>query len=291
MKHIPTFEKFINESLSVNEGFSGPSMLTGRGVFDDEIISYTWEAAATWAFGQNLGLKGVKIDNEWNSQLDDRKSALNKAFSGLYGKGVNDIERQMRGDGNTADAIKAGIKELGDRLSKLDGVFAGANGAPAWKKLEKEALAYADTLSKDTPLEPAEITIMKGIEDKSKGIKAKDYYEAPSLSYEYDVMIVMKDGKVMKNGAFYESEADVDRNPIRVNGDVLAKVKAFLSRYQKAVDDSDDMATSYRAMNSVKLIIVDNEKTLKDISKADRIISKKVIPALKKEFSGVEITF
>ena len=292
MKHIPTFESFLNESLSVNEAFSGPPMLTARGVFDDEIISYTWEAAATWAFGQNLGLKGAKIDKEWNSQLDDRKSDLFKeVVTGLYSKGVNDIERKMRDAGNTADAIKIGLKEFGERLSQLSGVFAGADDAPVWKKLEKEALAYADKLGKDTPMEPVEITIMPGIEDVSKGIKAKDYYEASTMSYNYDVMITMNDGKVLKNGALYETEADVDRNPIRFNGDLLAKVKAFLSRYQKAVDDSDDMATSYKVMNSVKLIIVDNEKKLKDISKADRIISKKVIPALKKEFSGVEINF
>jgi hypothetical protein len=276
----------------LNEGFSGPSMLTARGVFDDEVISYTWEAAATWAFGQNLGLKGAKIDKEWNSQLDDSKSDLFKeVVTGLYSKGVSDIERKMRDAGNTADAIKAGVQELGDRLASLKGIFAGADKAPSFAKLQKEALAYADKLGKDTPLEPAEITIMPGVEDVSKGIKAKDYYEASTMSYNYDVMITMKDGKVMKNGGFYESEADVDRNPMRISGDVLAKVKAFLSKYQKAVDDSDDMATSYRAMNSVKLIIVDNEKKLKDIGKADRIISKKVIPALKKEFSGVEITF
>ena len=59
MKHIPTFESFVNENLNLNEAY-GPSMLDNRGVFDDDVIDFTWEDAATWAFGQNLGLKSKK---------------------------------------------------------------------------------------------------------------------------------------------------------------------------------------------------------------------------------------
>jgi hypothetical protein len=133
---------------------------------------------------------------------------------------------------------------------------------------------------------------MPGTFSESKGIRAKEYYEAGTREFNYDVIVVMKDGRAMKGSSLYASENEVGSNPNRLSGNELAKQKEFIKKYQKAVDNADPMATSFTALSSVKLIVIDNENTFKgDIKKADAIIKNKIIPALKKEFTGVEINF
>jgi hypothetical protein len=285
MKHIQTFESFLNEKL--NEAY-GPNILDNRGTFDDEAMDYTWEAAATWAFGKSLGLKNQKeIDDTWNSQLDDRKSDLNKAMSGTYDKGINDITRAIRDVGATPQSIRDGIKQMGDRLATLSGVFAGADKAPVFIKLQKDALAYADKLEKETPLEPIKIVILPGEVIKTKGIKAKEYYEAGYVECSYKVVVVFKDGRAMQGSVMYASENEVGTNSTRMNGNDLAKQKEFLKRYEKAVDSADPSITSYKTMGSVNLTVLD----ITDLKKADAIIKSKVIPSLKKEFKNIEVNF
>jgi hypothetical protein len=210
-------------------------------------------------------------------------------MKGLYGKGVNDIEKMIRDAGYTPQSIRDGIEQLGDRLAALKGVLFPAADAPSFLKLMKDGLAYADKLESDTPMEPVKIIILPGKSFKSKGIKAKEYYEAGYVECTYDVIVVMKDGRAMKGAAMYKSEDEVGAvtNSYRVNGNELAKQKEFISKYEKAVDSAGENVTSHKAMGSVSITVVDTE----DLKKADEIIKSKVVPALKKAFPKAEVNF
>jgi hypothetical protein len=289
MKHIQTFESFVN---NINEGFE-PKMIDNRGMFDTGYISFVWEDALTWAFGQNLGLKNRKeIEDAWNTQTDDRNSELSKQLQGNFLGSTSDIEWSIRGAENIPDAIREGVKQLRDRLSALQGIFASAEKAPSFVKLEREAVKYADKLEKETPLEPVKIDISAGEYVKTKGIRAKEYFEAGERYFKYNVVVLFKDGRAMKGTAMYASEREVGSQLIRLSGNDLAKVKEFYSKYSNAISSSDDTADSYGAINSVMITISDMEKTYDgDIAKADALMKSKIVPGLKRAFPDAEVNF
>jgi len=265
-------------------------MLDSGGIFDPVHLTYIWEEAAIWAFGHNLKLKTPKeIDDAWNGQLDDSNSELTKEYNGVYGKGVQDIEINLEDTGITPQGIREAVKMLGDRLKTLGGVLAGADRAPVFLQMQKDAFAYADKLEKETPMEPVKIEILPGKSVTAGAIRGKEYSEKGYAYCQYEVIVTLENGQAIRGPVMYSSERDAQSSTrvYRPNNIEMQKQKVFVKRYEKAVDSVGKEVSSLKHVESVNIDVIG----IAEINKADDIIKKRVVPALEKEFPKAEVKF
>jgi len=285
MKHIQTFENFINEAI-LNE-----KMLDAMGRFDTQQLSVVWdEAVRVYAFGKNSGLTNPdEIWAKWKAEWNDPKSELYKVVKDNTDKQPYDIAKQILAAKGSPASVRAGIEEMRKRLESLKGVLAGAEKAPVFVDYEKEVLAWCDKVEQETPMTPATITIMKGEAKEMKGIKEPDYFEKGSKSCTYEVIVVLTDGRAIKGPNLYESEKTLNSRPIFPTGPDRQKLTEFLVTYDSAIGGIGDKSVYVDGQpgTTVKLVV---ENTL-DLKEADKIIDKKVVPSLEKTFKGAKITF
>lgn len=155
---------------------------------------------------------------------------------------------------------------------------------------------------------PIEFIIKPGEFISSPGIRATrassgrggsylEYSEPAEEYFKFPVFILMDDGSVLSNGFLYDSIEDAEArkkpNHRRLFGVMEEPVRKMYKSYETALDraESKGVVVYVDSLSKGSIFLRDEEGILNGkVSDAKKYVSSKVVPSLKKEFSGIKVT-
>jgi hypothetical protein len=262
MKHIHTFEGFLNEKLG------------NTGVLDTNWVWGTVEDAEMAAYMKYKKIKDRnEADTQWNSDLDDSKSELSIALDSRE----DPYNAANKIDVDDPASVRNFITVMEKGYTSKKTILSDTPNTVEFKEVKKALTIYADNLEKMTPLVAAEIILSNPEFIKSKGIRAKEYFEAGYSYVRFDIEIKLNDGKVL---------ARKSRDFVGVRGDDLNKLTAFIKNINQSIEKA-----GFVYQDPYLDVITDFGKPLKDIEQAKKNVKTELPKLLKPLFPDAKVKF